>query len=366
MGKDKILIVAQEGLNKGGVQTVIMSLVRNLSSKYQFDIILFTKETRFYDQEFLSYGGRIFRISFFKSRNLYFRRCEKILRRTIGFYKTKHIINKNGPYKAIHCHNCLESDRTLQAAMCCGIKVRVNQVHVVFDDFGLPTYRRRQYDTRKRIMSELAPSSIGCSEKACSSFFVGPYQVIVNPFDDVLYHKRMIDSIDFQSPVLIQVGNYSSLKNQLFTLAVFKEILRVYPEAHLNFVGHDDEGYLKQMQQFILNNSISKHVHFYPSDTDIPSVYEKSCYCLLPSRTESFGIVLVEAQAMGLKCWASNNVPIEPNAGGCNYLPINNPETWANAIINDFRETNGRHSEYNVDAYKGSVIAEKIEQLYNV
>ena len=33
--KEKILFIAQEGLNKGGVQTVIMNITKELSSKYQ-------------------------------------------------------------------------------------------------------------------------------------------------------------------------------------------------------------------------------------------------------------------------------------------------------------------------------------------
>ena len=65
---DKILFVAQEGLNKGGVQTVIMSLVENLSSIYQIDIVLFTREERYYDKIFESYGGRIYRIAFLDGR----------------------------------------------------------------------------------------------------------------------------------------------------------------------------------------------------------------------------------------------------------------------------------------------------------
>ena len=92
MGKEKILLIAQEGLNKGGVQTVIMSIVRNLSHKYQFDIVLFTKEQRFYDNEFLEYGGRIFRIAFLKSRNVNVRRVEKLLRNTLGLFYLKRII----------------------------------------------------------------------------------------------------------------------------------------------------------------------------------------------------------------------------------------------------------------------------------
>jgi len=40
----KILEVSCNGLTNGGVQQVIMSIVRNLYKEYHFDILVFTKE----------------------------------------------------------------------------------------------------------------------------------------------------------------------------------------------------------------------------------------------------------------------------------------------------------------------------------
>ena len=167
--KEKILFIAQEGLNKGGVQTVIMNITKELSSKYQFDIILFTNESRYYDEIFKSLGGRIFRISFFNSRNIYVKRLEKFLRKTIGYFLIKKIILRNGPYKAIHCHNSIESSTALSAAKSCGISKRINQIHVVFDDSNSCFFSRMHHEYLKEKMSRLATSSIGCSDLACKS-----------------------------------------------------------------------------------------------------------------------------------------------------------------------------------------------------
>ena len=49
---DKVLLVSCEGLGRGGVQSVIMSIVKGLSDKFIFDIVLFTSEKRYYDDEF--------------------------------------------------------------------------------------------------------------------------------------------------------------------------------------------------------------------------------------------------------------------------------------------------------------------------
>ena len=45
----KVLIIAQGGLNRGGIQTVIMNYLRCLHNTYSFDIVVFSKDKRDYD-----------------------------------------------------------------------------------------------------------------------------------------------------------------------------------------------------------------------------------------------------------------------------------------------------------------------------
>ena len=55
-------MVSCEGLGNGGVQAVMMNIIRNMHKEYLFDMLLFTSEKRHYDDEFLTYGGKIYRI----------------------------------------------------------------------------------------------------------------------------------------------------------------------------------------------------------------------------------------------------------------------------------------------------------------
>lgn len=60
--KKKILFVNSQCLQRGGIQSVVMSIVRGLSKEFTFDILVFSDEKGWYDEEFLSYGGKIIRL----------------------------------------------------------------------------------------------------------------------------------------------------------------------------------------------------------------------------------------------------------------------------------------------------------------
>ena len=45
--KKRVLLVSCEGLGNGGVQAIMMGIVRKLSDDFHFDMLLFTSEKRY-------------------------------------------------------------------------------------------------------------------------------------------------------------------------------------------------------------------------------------------------------------------------------------------------------------------------------
>ena len=74
--KKRILLVNVQPLRRGGAQAVIMSIARNLSDEFCFDIALFSDEDGWYDEEFLSYGGKIIRIPNYSGNNVFRQRAD--------------------------------------------------------------------------------------------------------------------------------------------------------------------------------------------------------------------------------------------------------------------------------------------------
>ncbi len=362
----KVLVIAQGGLNRGGIQTVIMNYLRNLHNNYSFDIVVFSKDIRDYDKEFLSFGGRIFRLYYNSGNTRIGKQREKFLRFTKGYLQLKKIMKDYGPYDIIHCHNGIESAFSLKAAKEMKIPIRITQAHVIFNDQYSNLFFRLKNTVLKKIIFNNATHQIGCSQLACTTSFYGKYSIIMNPYDSKAFSQNKFIENSFSAPVLIQVGNISSLKNQLYSVSILSHIVKRYRNAKLIIVGKAFGNYITQLDEYISANLLKDNIEFYQADSNIPLLMSQACYLVQPSTTESFAIVLVEAQSMGLRCFASDIIPQEANAGGVRYMSIKeNSEKWAKAIMNDFEQSGGHREHYDCSSYRAEKISLEISKIYN-
>lgn len=84
-----------------------------------------------------------------------------------------------------------------------------------------------------------------------------------------------------------------------------------HPNAHLWICGDVPDGgdpsYLAELKQLTARNGLADRVHFLGWRKDVPSVVRQSDVAILPSidHSESFGLVLAEAMALGKPCIGS-------------------------------------------------------------
>lgn len=314
---DKILEVSCNGLTNGGVQHVIMEIVKGLSEEYKFDILVFNdEEDEFYTKEFLSYGGKIFRIPNKK-------KCGK---KDIDFYfrglriikNTYKILKNNGPYKAIHCHNYFESALCLIAAKMAKVDIRIVHSHNDLTNVNYSKLRVIMQKKYQKIINKLATNKIGCSEIANKYLYgKGQNTKVVNNAIDLSKFKYVDKNIDKEKIRILHVGNFSTQKNQEFLIDIAQELKTKNIKFELTLVGGESD-YKKKVIQKIKDLKFDDIIHILPQNTDIYNEMSEADLFLFPSKYEGLGIVLIEAQATGLHCMVSNAIPKEADLGNAN------------------------------------------------
>lgn len=126
-------------------------------------------------------------------------------------------------------------------------------------------------------------------------------------FDEVtrkkLRHQYGLDNCF----VLGHIGRMECQKNHAFLLRVFQEVHRYLPNSRLVLVG--DGSLRKALECRAEQYGIKDTVLFLGNRDDVPDLLQMMDLFLLPSLFEGVGIVLLEAQANGLSCIASDQVP---------------------------------------------------------
>ncbi|MCR4633456.1 MAG: glycosyltransferase [Erysipelotrichaceae bacterium] len=145
--------------------------------------------------------------------------------------------------------------------------------------------------------------------------------------------KRRQLGIPENAWVIGQVGRFTYQKNPEFTVALFSEVLKKDPGARLMLVGRGkQEG---QLREQIRELGLEGKAELYVSRSDIPELLRAMDVFILPSRFEGFGIVLVEAQAAGLPCVVSDQVPDEVCLSkNVTKLALDDPiDHWTDALM---------------------------------
>ena len=168
-------------------------------------------------------------------------------------------------------------------------------------------------------------------------------------------------SISESSFVVGHIGRFNEQKNQSFLVDVFASIKKKRCDSVLLMigVGDDEEKIRRKIRDLCLEDSVIILSH----RTDIPELLHAMDVFVFPSLFEGLGIVLVEAQVVGLRCVVSDTINREVFLTDL-VVPLSlsdSVEKWAEVALNSTTEEirKNRLSEYDV---KKSV--KELEQLY--
>lgn len=184
---------------------------------------------------------------------------------------------------------------------------------------------------------------VGCSQEA-GEFLYGKgrnINVLYNGIDIKSFAKEYSDvellelknryKIKDASPRFVTVARMTDQKNPLFLLDVVTHLCKYYPCLKFTWVG---DGELRgNIERHIEAKGISDWIQLVGTQNNVAEVLAYNDYFLLPSKLEGAPLVLIEAQAAGLRCFASDNVPKIIDCGGVSFISlVKNAEEWAAEI----------------------------------
>lgn len=349
-------------MDVGGAETFIMNVYRNIDrSNYQFDFIVYDDEEGEFDTEIKSLGGRIF----------YVTSPEKNI---LKYLKDFYAICRREKFDVIHSHVHHFSGINSIVAKILGIKVIISHSHTTISDKAgsIPIKLYRKIMTK--FINTFSTNLLACSDEAAKALFKNynnkKISVINNGIDIGKFVKNNYSKeecreklgLPKEAYIIGNVGRFRSEKNHKFMINLFKYINERNSNVFLVFVGNGDlmEGIKKEVDKLGLN----KNIIFLGMRQDIDIVLKSFDVFIFPSLYEGLGIAVIEAQASGLKCVVSDNVPKAVDlTGNVKFLSLNDDmEKWYYELINN---KNLKEIKNNLQSYDISVVVNELCKIYS-
>ncbi|WP_078545744.1 glycosyltransferase family 1 protein [Litchfieldia alkalitelluris] len=319
-------------MNRGGLETMLMNYYRQLDrDKIQFDFMVHRNEEGHYDKEILELGGRIYQMPQIRPGN--YRRYFKVLDKFFLEHKE---------YQVVHSHINENSSFVLRAAKKAGIPGRIAHSHL--SDLGID--KKLPFRLYARFHMKDNPTSYFACSKNAGQWLFGKkvtnsnLTVLNNAVNvkDFTFNEKARDKLREEfglnnKLVIGHVGRFNKQKNHDFLIDIFKEIKEKNSNAVLLLIG---EGLLKENIKIKVKKlNLDKDVRFLGVRNDIPELMQAMDVFLFPSLFEGLPVVLVEAQAAGLRCVASNTITSDSDVTGrVQYICLEDPpQVWADEIL---------------------------------
>ena len=177
--------------------------------------------------------------------------------------------------------------------------------------------------------------------------------------------KRKELNIKKDTFVIGHIGRFMPVKNHEFIIDVFNEIHKENKNTLLLLVGQGP--LMDEIKEKVKKLKLTRYVKFLGQRTDVNELYQAFDTFIFPSLYEGLGMVAIEAQASGLPCVASTEVPSIVKVTDClEFLELEDTiNTWKNTILEKINIKRKNYvTEIKKAGYDIKIEAKKLEKKY--
>ena len=352
-------------MNRGGAESLIMNYYEYIDREIiQFDFLLTEQKRCHYEDRISELGGVIYRIPYLSFRSFF------------NYLKGLRLFFKNHEYRIVHSHTSSKSFFPLAVAWFYGVPVRIAHSHNSNSKAGLINCIRSMLKYPLKIV---ASHYLSCGIEAAKWLYgnrivnSGQVVLIPNVIDTSAFNYnpsvrssiRSKYDISNDAIVLGCTARFSYQKNHMFLISIFEELLLRNCDSLLLLIGDGEMN--NSIRQVVKDNKIENKVIFLGVVNNVCKYLQAMDFFVMPSFYEGLPLSLIEAQATGLKCFASEGVPSEADITGLvSFLPLEKgPEYWADAILREVGYTRKSYiDEVRKAGYDAAESAVKLQEFY--
>lgn len=318
-------------LNAAGVESVVNNYYKFIDhNKYQFDFIIDSDGQCMPKQELIDSGAKYYIIPPYQ--NL----IKHIIVLTM-------LLKKNN-YKIVHSSMNTLAPISLFCAWLAGVPVRINHNH---STSSKGEHLRNIIKYLLRPFAKCFATNYAACSYAAAIWLFGSKTVdldkvkIVNNAIDIRTFRfdenvRLLirNELNLNNKFVIgHVGRFEHVKNHDFIIDLFKEFNANDKDSILLLVGIGS--LMDKIKNKVRTLGLDNNVIFLGVRDDVPMLYQAMDAFVLPSYSEGLGMVGIEAQAAGLPCVFSDQIPIEAVVVHENILrlPLSQIQNWKESLF---------------------------------
>ena len=349
----------------GGVEAVIMNYYRHINhDKIQFDFICDEDSTNIPYEEIEKMGGKVLLIPPYQDVVKYHKELKKVL--------------QDGNYRVVHSHINTLSVFSLCAAKSAGVPVRIAHSH------STTNKKEKKKNLMKQVLrpfSKVFATDYMCCSELAGRWLFGDKEyneenvcLLNNAIDlekfkyDESLRKKKRKELGIKNSTLVigHIGRFVAQKNHDFLINIFNEIHKQNADSILLLAGQGP--LVDNIKNKVKELQLEDNVKFLGQRKDANELYQAFDVFLLPSLYEGLPVVGVEAQAVGLLCYLSDDMTKETKVlDTTKFMSLNdNANEWASNILSDINNYKRIDTSKEMTAKNFNIKeeAKKLEEYY--